>query len=309
MITKGPLLAIAAMAVVTLVVAELIAYRYLKRQGYAFGEALASLTLGVASKMVAIAEAGCIGAVSYLLWSYRIAEVPLDSWWGWLALFLGVEFFYYWYHRAAHSIRWLWASHSVHHSPEHLNVLASIRLPLSELLVGRWLFFMPLVLFGFHPVAVFTMWSVNTIYQIWIHNELIAKLGPLEYILNTPSNHRVHHALNTEYIDRNYGGILIVFDRLFGTYVEERRDTPCRYGLLGQVKSNNAIWIAVQEWVAMARDLRRSSSLREAVGYLLGKPGWRPKPQQETSEERDFEERLPRGRERANAVVATNFGR
>src|ERR1044071_7490920 len=110
MITKGPLLVIAAIAVVTLVVAELIAYHYLKRQGYAFGEALASLALGVASKMVAVAEAGVIFGASYLLWSHRVAEVPLDTWWGWVALFFGVEFFYYWYHRAAHSIRWLWAS-------------------------------------------------------------------------------------------------------------------------------------------------------------------------------------------------------
>ena len=276
MITKGPLILIAAAILGIFVVAELLAYRYLERRGYAFGEAFASLFLGVASKLVSFAEAGCIGSVSYFLWNHRLAHVPLDTWWGWLALFLGVEFFYYWYHRAAHSIRWLWASHSVHHSPEHLNVLASIRLPLSELLVGRWLFFMPLVLLGFHPVAVFGMWSFNTIYQIWIHTELIAKLGPLEFVLNTPSNHRVHHAVNAEYIDRNYGGILIVFDRLFGTYVTERSGAPCRYGLIGKDSSNNVVWIAFQEWTVMLRDFRRSQGFREAITYLFGKPGWTP---------------------------------
>jgi sterol desaturase/sphingolipid hydroxylase (fatty acid hydroxylase superfamily) len=277
MIFEGPLSHVAAVIVCTLVVGELIAYRWLRQRGYTVAEARASLILVMAGLMTRSVGGGCIGAVMYFLWSYRITEVPLDAWWGWLGLFLGLEFFYYWGHRAAHAIRWLWASHAVHHSPQHLNVLASCRIVANDLLAGRWIFLLPLVVIGFEPVAVFTMLGINQIYQIWIHTELVPKLGSLEYILNTPSNHRVHHAINPEYIGRNLGGILIVFDRLFGTYADERGDVPCRYGLPHQVGSNNPVWIVLHEWIAMVRDLRRSHGFEEVCGYLLGRPGWRPK--------------------------------
>ena len=261
MIFNRRLVLIAAITLAVAVIAELIAYRCLRRRGYTLAETRTSLVLGLAHTLTGIAESGCIGAVSYFLWSYRLTEVPLHAWWGWLALFLGFELCYYCWHRSAHANRWLWASHAVHHSPERLNMLAAYRVVVSDLLSGRWIFLMPLVIIGFEPVAVFVMLWTTHIYQIWIHTELVPKLGPLEYILDTPSNHRVHHAVNSEYIDRNFGGILIVFDRLFGTYVAERSDVPCRYGLLGQAGRQNPIWIALHEWIAMASDLHQQFSM------------------------------------------------
>jgi len=276
MIIDRQLLLVAAVFLFAAFVVELIAYRYLKRSGYGAAEAMASLFLGLAHTITGFVEAGIIIAVSYFFWDYRLADVPKDAWWGWLALFLGFELAYYWWHRAAHAVRWLWASHAVHHSPERLNILATARVVVSDLLSARWLFMLPLVFIGFEPGAVFIVVGLSHIYQIWIHTELIPKLGPLEYILDTPSNHRVHHARNAEYINHNYGSTLIVFDRIFGTYVEERSDVPCRYGLLGETKPNNPVWVVLHEWIAMARYVQRSASFREALGYVFGRPGWNP---------------------------------
>ena len=129
---------------------------------------------------------------------------------------------------------------------------------------------------GFAPKAVFAALALNLLYQFWLHAEWVPKLGWLEYVLNTPSHHRVHHASNTDYIDANYGGVLIVFDRLFGTFVAERPDLPCRYGLVKPLISNNPIRIAFHEWLNLLDDLRGARSWREAIGYLFGPPGWRP---------------------------------
>lgn len=273
---SGIILWVGSAVLGALIVAEIVAYRWLRRRGYQISEALATIGIGTAGQAVHWLEGGCVAAVSIFLWSYRIADIPLDTWWGLAGLFVGQEFCYYWYHRASHECRLLWASHSVHHSSEHLNVLAAYRLAMSDLLSGRWMFFLPLVVIGFHPLAVFGMLNANLIYQLWIHTDLIPKLGPLEYVFNTPSSHRVHHARNSEYLDRNHGGVLIVFDRLFGTYAEERAETPCEYGLVEPVQSHNPVKIVLHEWQAMARDARQSRNLREACGYLLGRPGWKP---------------------------------
>jgi sterol desaturase/sphingolipid hydroxylase (fatty acid hydroxylase superfamily) len=271
------LLLVGAGLLALLVIGEMVADFRSGRRSYSRAEALASVAVGVAARLVTLAEAGVMAAACFFFWQYRIAEVPLGAVWGWVALLFAYEFFYYLYHRAAHSIRWLWASHTVHHSPEHLSVVAAFRLCISGLLAGHWLAVAPLILLGFHPVAVMTMMYVNVLYQFWIHNETIPKLGVLEYVLNTPSNHRVHHALNEPYLDHNFGGILIIYDRLFGTYVAESERVPCRYGLLGEPPGNNPAWIAVREWLAMAHDVRSSRSLGEALGYMLRRPGWQPK--------------------------------
>ena len=211
-----------------------------------------------------------------LAWAHRLATVPLGGLASVAVLFVGQEFCYYWSHRAAHRMRWFWATHAVHHSPNEFNLGIAYRFGVTGRIAGNSLFYVPLVWLGFSPQAVFTTLSLNLLYQFWLHTEWIPKLGWLEYVLNTPSHHRVHHASNADYIDRNYGGVLIVFDRLFGTFAEECADLPCRYGLTTPLRSNNPLKIAFHEWLKLLNDLYGARSVREVAYYLFGRPGWRP---------------------------------
>lgn len=211
------------------------------------------------------------------VWEHRLFTQSLDEVGAILLLFVGLEFFYYWYHRTSHTVRWFWASHSVHHSPNQLNLAAAYRLGWFGKFTGTSLFFTPLVLLGFTPVTVLTALFLNLLYQFWLHADWVPKLGWLEYVLNTPSSHRVHHARNPAYLDANFGGVLIVFDRLFGTYVAERKDLPCDFGLVSPaISSRNPLAINVGPWIGLAKDLASARSLREAWMYLFGPPGWRP---------------------------------
>lgn len=209
-------------------------------------------------------------AARHLLWHW-----PLDSAGSILALMLAIEFCYYWYHRTAHRVRWFWASHSVHHSPNQLNLATSYRLGWTGKLTGTGLFYTPLVWLGVPPRLVAGMVTLNLLYQFWLHATWIPKLGWLEYIFNTPSAHRVHHAANAEYLDANYGGILIIFDRLFGTYVAERADLPPRYGLVEPVRGHNLLKIEFEPWLKLWRDMRAAPNWRVALSYLVKPPGWR----------------------------------
>jgi sterol desaturase/sphingolipid hydroxylase (fatty acid hydroxylase superfamily) len=209
-------------------------------------------------------------------WENRVQTMALDGWTAFAILFVGQEACYYGYHRAAHRVRWFWATHAVHHSSNELTLMAAVRLGWTGRLTGAGLFFLPLVWLGFPPAAVLATVAINLLYQFWLHATWIPKLGVLEWVLNTPSHHRVHHGANPEYLDCNYGGVLIVFDRLFGTFVEEREDLPPRYGLVTPLVSNNPIRIAFQEWVNLGRDLLAARSVREAVITLLGPPSGRP---------------------------------
>jgi sterol desaturase/sphingolipid hydroxylase (fatty acid hydroxylase superfamily) len=170
------------------------------------------------------------GAVIGWAWDHRLLTLPMHHWSAWVGCFAGQEFCYYWYHRTAHRVRWFWCTHAVHHSPTQLNLSAAYRFGWTGKLTGTLLFFTLAPWLGMPPRVILMILSLNLLYQFWIHATWIPRLGPLEWILNTPSAHRVHHATNVEYLDSNYGGVLIVFDRLFGTYVRERSDVPCRYG-------------------------------------------------------------------------------
>lgn len=203
---------------------------------------------------------------------HRIATVPLGTVESIALLFLGQEFCYYWFHRCSHRIRFLWASHAVHHSTNSFNLSASYRFGWVNRAIGGNAFFVPLIWAGFPPRAVFITLSLNLLYQFWIHTDWVPKLGPLEWILNTPSHHRVHHSVNPEYLDKNYGGVLIVFDRLFGTFAVERDAIPCRYGLVRPLYSNNPLWIVAHEWIGLARDLGRARSVRDWWRITFGPP-------------------------------------
>jgi sterol desaturase/sphingolipid hydroxylase (fatty acid hydroxylase superfamily) len=211
------------------------------------------------------------------VWDHRLFTQSLDDPWSIALLFIGLEFFYYWYHRTSHTSRWFWASHSVHHSPNQLNLAAAYRLGWFGKFTGSSLFFTPLVLLGFTPTVVLTALFLNLLYQFWLHADWIPRLGWLEYVLNTPSAHRVHHARNPEYLDANYGGVLIVFDRLFGTYIPERKDVPCDYGLISHpTSSRNPFVVNFEPWIGLWKDLWSARSPREVVMYLFAPPGWRP---------------------------------
>ena len=223
--------------------------------------------------------------VALWVWEHRLMTIPLDGVVAVAVLFIGQEFCYYWYHRASHRVRLMWCTHAVHHSPNQLTLAAAYRLGWTAFFSGAIYFFMPLMLLGFTPKVVIACLFVNLLYQFWLHATWIPKLGPLEFIFNTPSAHRVHHAANLNYLDANYGGVLVVFDRLFGTYVEESSEEPCRYGWVKPITSHNPFKIELHQWGELFKDLRNAKSLRELLGLLFKPPGWRAHGPGETTQE------------------------
>lgn len=216
---------------------------------------------------------GAVAAIPmFYLYRYRLFDIPLDNAASWAGLFLGVEFFYYWFHRASHRVRWLWATHAVHHSATHLNLSAAIRLGWTGTLSGAFVFFLPLAAIGFHPVAIAFVIGLGLLYQFFLHTALAVNLGPLEWVLNTPRHHRVHHASNEACLDKNYGGVLIVFDRLFGTFAEAPAGETLRFGLKGRTPSHNPFRIAFGEWGHLLRDAATARSVRERLKVLFGPP-------------------------------------
>ncbi|HEY6453004.1 MAG TPA: sterol desaturase family protein [Steroidobacteraceae bacterium] len=252
---------------------EVAWYLLVQRRAYPWREMLASLGVYAMRIPARLVTPLVVGPLAYLVWSCRIATVPLNTLWGVALLFLGVELAYYWMHRCSHEIRWMWASHVVHHTPQHIHLASAFRLGVTELLSGNWLFHMPLYFLGFSPLAVGAVMAINLSYQFWLHTDILGTFGPLEWVFNTPSHHRVHHASNREYLDRNYGGMLIIWDRLFGTFAAEQPQTPIRYGLVHPTGSLNPVRIAFHEWIAMARDVGRADCWRERLIQLFGPPG------------------------------------
>lgn len=255
------------------VIAEALWRARIAKRGYDGAAALASFGVAAGNFAIKPLANGVIGAV--LLWFYELTplRLPLDDWRVWAAAFVGVEFTYYWFHRWSHEVRWLWASHAVHHTPTEFTLPAALRLGWTNLISGGWLLFAPLVLLGFHPAMIAALLAANLAYQFFLHTEAVGRLGPLEWVLNTPAHHRVHHASNRAYLDKNYGGVVIVFDRLFGTFAEARADEPFRYGLVTALTSKNPLVIALHEWGRMVRDVRGASSPQAALAALWIMPG------------------------------------
>jgi len=244
--------------------------------GYDWKAYFASLGDLVLRIVIGVLPLGLAAGGLQWVWAHRLYTMPLTEGWPWLVLFFGQDFCYYWMHRADHRVRWMWATHSVHHSPNTLNLSAAYRLGWTARLSIGPVFFAPLVLCGFPPLLVGAALAANLFYQFWLHAPWLPRLGPLEWILNTPAHHSVHHASNPEYLDANFGGVLIVFDRLFGTFVAKRSDITIRYGLVEPIRSNNPLVIALREWYLMARDLLAARSLRGLLRAILGPPGIRP---------------------------------
>ncbi|RQR53177.1 sterol desaturase family protein [Burkholderia sp. Bp9125] len=206
------------------------------------------------------------------VYDHRFLNVPLNGW-TIVPLFVLLELCYYVFHRTSHRVRWFWCAHVLHHSGEHMTLSTAMRQSMLYSLTGYWLFFTPLMLIGVSPEVTLAMYAVNLAYQFFVHTEAVRKLPAwYEYIFVTPSHHRVHHGRNPQYIDKNYGGVLIVFDRLFGTFAEEVE--PVDYGIVRQVHSNNIITLNLHEFVDMVKDAMKPGPLSQRVKHLWAPPEW-----------------------------------
>jgi sterol desaturase/sphingolipid hydroxylase (fatty acid hydroxylase superfamily) len=268
-----PWVGAALLAVLAVATAEGVVMSWRRSGSYDWRAYFATLGDVIGRRAIDMLGVSLAAPVVWWAWEHRIATQVLDTAAAFAVLFIGQEFCYYWYHRAAHRVRWFWASHAVHHSPNQLTLAAALRLGWTGKLTGTAVFFTPLVWLGFPPMAVFSVVALNLLYQFWVHATWIPKLGPLEWLLNTPSHHRVHHASNPEYLDCNYGGVLIVFDRLFGTFVAERDDIAPRYGLTTPLHSYNPVRIALHEWVRLGRDVMAARGWKARLATVLGPPG------------------------------------
>lgn len=239
---------------------------------YDVPETMASVGVAVGNIAMKVLTGGLVAVPFMFVYQHRLFDIPLDRGWSLLLLFLGVEFFYYWFHRASHRIRWFWATHAVHHSATRFNLSAAIRLGWTGQLSGAFLFFLPLAWLGFHPVAIVATLALGLIYQFFLHTHLNVSLGPLEFLLNTPRHHRVHHASNEPCLDRNYGSVLIIFDRLFGTYACAPEEEELQYGLKGREPSNNPLRIALGEWGHLLHDVRTTKGLAGKFKVLFSPP-------------------------------------
>lgn len=229
---------------------------------------LGSLVTGGLAKVVAL-------SVYYFLYQFAIFEIGWQ-WWAWLILLFADDFTFYWHHRLSHEIRILWAAHVNHHSSQHYNLTTALRQSWTEVLYQNiWWIWLPII--GFHPVMLMMMMSINLIYQFFLHTETVGKLGILEWFMNTPSHHRVHHGTNQQYLDRNHAGMFIIWDRLFGTFQAEKDDDPVVYGITKNINTYHPIKIATHEFIALWEDVKREKSWKNKVKYVLMPPGWQPK--------------------------------
>ncbi len=239
-------------------------------------DTFASLAMGVGNVLTNLfAKAMVLGVfwVIYRHTGFLKAVLTPDKGWVWGLLFFAEDFSYYWFHRVSHGSRFFWASHVVHHSSQKYNLGTALRQTWTGNLTGSFVFWLWLPLLGFHPVMVLTMQAISLIYQFWIHTETIGKLPrPIEWVFNTPSHHRVHHGSDVKYLDMNHAGVLIIWDRLFGTFQPEEEHPT--YGLTTNINTYNPFRIAFHEWHDLWRDVRRPLPWKARLGYLFGPPGW-----------------------------------
>ncbi|MBX9859800.1 MAG: sterol desaturase family protein [Sphingomonas sp.] len=269
---------------VALVLIEMIAVRLTHPERYEPRDTLTSLGLGLGSVVSGVIFGGLLGAFALAVWRYRLFDIGWQ--WYWFAIaFVADDFFYYLVHRAGHRIRWLWASHVIHHSSQHYNLSTALRQTWTGPVSMGILIKLPLFLIGFHPAMLAFVGGINLIYQFWIHTEAIDKMPRwFEAVMNTPSHHRVHHATNPRYLDKNYAGVFIIWDKWLGTFEPERADEPPRYGIVKNLGSFNLLWSAFHEWVAIAKDVWAAPTLKAKLGYMVMPPGWSHDGSRDTSE-------------------------
>jgi sterol desaturase/sphingolipid hydroxylase (fatty acid hydroxylase superfamily) len=267
------LIHLAIPAFVLLMFLEAIAGALLRRDLYEFKDAAASVAMGIGNVFVDLVAKVILFAVLTFLHRFAILSIGYQ-WWAWVLLFFGDEFSYYWFHRVSHECRLFWASHVVHHSSQRYNLSTALRQTWTGSFFS-YIFWLWLPIVGFAPTMILTMKAVSLLYQFWIHTEVVGSLGPLEAVLNTPSHHRVHHGSNPQYIDRNHGGTLIIWDKIFDSFEPENPADPPRFGLTKNIDSYNPIRIAFHEWFEMFRDVWQAPGWRNKFLYVFGNPGWR----------------------------------
>lgn len=256
------------------VIIEVLVTVKVKIKNYEFKDAATSIMMGLGNVFIGLLAKGLVLSTFYWVYnSVHLFSIPF-VWWSWILLFFAEDLSYYWFHRVSHTNRFFWASHVVHHSSQKYNLSTALRQTWTGSFTS-FVFWIPLVLIGFHPVMILFQMSISLLYQYWIHTELITKLPKwFETLFNTPSHHRVHHATNPQYLDRNHAGILIIWDKLFGTF-EPEIEKPT-YGLVKNIDTYNPIKVAFIEWVYLFRDTFTSkTNLINRIKYVFKPPGWK----------------------------------
>jgi sterol desaturase/sphingolipid hydroxylase (fatty acid hydroxylase superfamily) len=268
---------------ILLIILEMLWARRNAPEKYEARDTLTSLALGTGSTVAGALTGGVVSVAALWLYDHRLFEIGW-VWWAWPLCFILDDLGYYWFHRSAHRVRWFWAGHVNHHSSQHYNLSTALRQSWTSFFALSFIFRIPLALVGFHPAMILFCGAINLIYQFWIHTEAIGKLPRwFEYVMNTPSHHRVHHATNPRYLDANYAGTFIIWDRMFGTFTEEVDGERIRYGIVKQLGSFNLIWAVFHEWIGIARDLR-SAPWGSKLGYIWRPPGWSHDGSRDTSD-------------------------
>ena len=253
---------------------ELIAHRIQSIKSYRLNDAITNINCGVTSQVSgAFLKVFTIGFYTFLFEQFRFATIE-NSALTWIIAFIAYDFFYYWAHRMSHEVNLFWGGHSVHHQSEEYNLSVALRQSSTQT-IWTFIFYSPMALAGFDPLILLSVSGFNLLYQFWIHTEAINKLPRwFEAVFNTPSHHRVHHARNPKYIDKNHGGTFIVWDRLFGTFKEEE-ERPT-YGITKNLNSWNPVWANVSHYTDMWKDIRTIPKLGDKIRYVFHKPGWLP---------------------------------
>ncbi len=265
------------------IIMEIVAARLGKaKASYETRDTAISLAMGLGSTMAGVFTAGAVAASTVWVYQHRLFDIPMTAVWAWAAIFVLEDLVYYWFHRISHERRFWWAAHVNHHTSQHYNLSTALRQTWTGGIAGTWSLWLTLAWLGFPPPMIATQKGISLVYQYWIHTEVIGKMPRwFEAVFNTPSHHRVHHARNAVYLDRNYAGILIVWDRLFGSFQPELDDVPCKYGVVKNLGTFNLLRVAFHEWIAMGADVLRHP--RHALGYVFGPPGWSHDGSRETS--------------------------
>ena len=216
-----------------------------------------------------------------LIYQYKLFNLE-NNWWMWLLLVFADDFSFYWHHRLSHHIRILWAAHIQHHSSQYLNFAVALRQSWGEPFY-KFLFYAWMPLLGFEPIYIIMMQAISLIYQFFQHTELVKNLGPIEWLMNTPSHHRVHHAVQAQYLDRNHAGIFIIWDRIFGTFIKEEINTHPKYGITNNIHSKNPLYIASHEYANIWKDVAKADNFKDKLKYIFYPPGWSHEGEDQTS--------------------------
>jgi sterol desaturase/sphingolipid hydroxylase (fatty acid hydroxylase superfamily) len=268
---------------IVFILIEMVWARRRRPSAYEPRDTLVSLLMGLGSVAAGMLAAAFTLTMLFAAYDARLTTLGWQ-WWAWIACFVLDDLTYYWIHRTGHRVRWFWASHVNHHSSQHYNLSTALRQSWTSFIALGFVFRLPLAVIGFHPAMILACAGINLVYQFWIHTEAINRFPRwFEAVMNTPSHHRVHHAINPQYLDRNYAGVFIVWDRLFGTFHREENGVQIHYGIVRQLGTFNVLWVAFHEWIGIAKDVWQAP-FRHKLSYLWRVPGWTHDGSRQTSD-------------------------